>query len=41
MFPGEGEVTDAAIVLLRKKINGKYTLLKVSQHSYKLLLSEK
>ena len=30
LFPGEGEVTDAAVVLLRKKISGKYTLFKVS-----------
>ncbi|KAJ7357847.1 hypothetical protein OS493_022665 [Desmophyllum pertusum] len=28
LFPGEGEVTDAAIVLLRKKMSGKYTLFK-------------
>ena len=33
LFPGEGEVTDAAVVLLRKKMSGKYTLFKVSQHS--------
>ena len=29
LFPGEGEVTDAAVVLLRKKMSGKYTLFKV------------
>ena len=29
LFPGESEVTDAAIVLLRKKMSGKYTLFKV------------
>lgn len=28
LFPGEGEVTDAAVVLLRKKMSGKYTLFK-------------
>ena len=33
LFPGEGEVTDAAIVLLRKKMSGKYTLFKVSSQS--------
>ena len=29
LFPGEGDVTDAAVVLLRKKMSGKYTLFKV------------
>lgn len=33
MFPGEGEVTDAAVVLLRKKMSGKYTLFKVGNNS--------
>ncbi|XP_068688974.1 serine-rich adhesin for platelets-like isoform X2 [Montipora foliosa] len=28
LFPGESDTTDAAIVLLRKKLNGKYTLFK-------------
>jgi len=28
LFPGEGDVTDAAVVLLRKKMSGKYTLFK-------------
>lgn len=31
LFPGEGEVTDAAVVLLRRKMSGKYTLFKVQR----------
>ena len=34
LFPCESDVTDAAVVLLRKKLNGRYTLLKVKLHSY-------
>ena len=40
LFPGEGEVTDAAMVMLRKKTNGKYTLFKASsqdKHSLDLI----
>ena len=33
LFPGESDTTDAAIVLLRKKLNGKYTLFKVGELS--------
>jgi hypothetical protein len=28
-FPSDSEATDAALVMLRKKMNGKYTLFKV------------
>ena len=29
LFPGEGDITDACLLLLKKKLNGKYTLFKV------------
>ena len=32
LFPCESDITDAAVVLLRKKLNGRYTLLKVRLH---------
>ena len=36
LFPGEGEVTDAALVMLRKKMNGKYTLFKVKMNETRI-----
>ena len=36
LFPGESDTTDAAIVLLRKKWNGKYTLFKVGELQFAL-----